>query len=70
MYSSFGALMPQTLLQAVGQGKLASGYGFEMICIAVGSLLGASIAGKVQVLLYIYTFVLYYCRGNCVFLGI
>ena len=47
MYAAFGAIMPQVLLQAVGQGKLASAFGFQQVFVGTGSLIGAPVAGRV-----------------------
>ena len=45
LFASFGCLGPQTLLEVVGEDFLSTGFGYTLVPVALGSLMGASTAG-------------------------
>ena len=45
IFASFGCLQPQTVLELVGEDFLSTGYGYLLVSMALGSLMGASTAG-------------------------
>ena len=60
-YGVYGTLMPMILVNMLGADKVASGYGYALVCCAIGSVTGGPLAGKGNTIQEQYFYCFFLC---------